>query len=200
MRLVLFCHSLISDWNHGNAHFLRGVISELLDRGHDVRVFEPIDSWSHANLLADHGAEAVADFHATFPHLHSSSYDVADLDVPAMTADADVVLVHEWNDPALVAACGRHRRAGGYRLLFHDTHHRIVTDPDAMRTFELDEYDGVLAFGQVIRDLYLERGLIDRAWTWHEAADTRVFRPVDGVEREGDLVWIGNWGDDERTE
>ena len=38
-----------------------------------------------------------------------------------------------------------------------------------------------------------------RAWTWHEAADTRLFRSVDGQEREGDLVWIGNWGDDERT-
>ena len=42
MRIVVFCHSLVSDWNHGNAHFLRGVVSELLDRGHDVRVFEPL--------------------------------------------------------------------------------------------------------------------------------------------------------------
>ena len=23
--VVIFCHSLVSDWNHGNAHFLRGV-------------------------------------------------------------------------------------------------------------------------------------------------------------------------------
>src|SRR5690606_12362547 len=35
--------------------------------------------------------------------------------------------------------------------------------------------------------------------TWHEAADTRLFHPVDGEEKEGDLIWIGNWGDDERT-
>ena len=40
MRIVLFCHSLVSDWNHGNAHFLRGVVRELMSRGHDVRVFE----------------------------------------------------------------------------------------------------------------------------------------------------------------
>lgn len=200
MRFVLFCHSLVSDWNHGNAHFLRGVVSELLDRGHEVRVFEPVDSWSRTNLVADHGDVAVADFHAAFPLLRSTTYDLAELDVPAMTAGADVVIVHEWSDPALVAACGRHRRAGGYRLLFHDTHHRMVTEPDAMAAYELDEYDGVLAFGQVIRDLYLDRGLADRAWTWHEAADTRVFRPLDGVEPCRDLVWIGNWGDDERTE
>ena len=29
MRTVIFCHSLISDWNHGNAHFLRGIAGEL---------------------------------------------------------------------------------------------------------------------------------------------------------------------------
>jgi spore maturation protein CgeB len=36
-------------------------------------------------------------------------------------------------------------------------------------------------------------------WTWHEAADTRIFQPIEGLEPESDLVWIGNWGDDERT-
>ena len=40
MRVVIFCHSLISDWNHGNAHFLRGVVGELLVRGHQVAEFE----------------------------------------------------------------------------------------------------------------------------------------------------------------
>ena len=30
MKLALFYHSLISDWNHGNAHFLRGVVRELV--------------------------------------------------------------------------------------------------------------------------------------------------------------------------
>ena len=37
MRFVIFCHSVLSDWNHGNAHFLRGVATELAARGHDVR-------------------------------------------------------------------------------------------------------------------------------------------------------------------
>jgi spore maturation protein CgeB len=68
-----------------------------------------------------------------------------------------------------------------------------------MRTYDLRYYDGVLAFGQVIRDLYLKEGWIDRAWTWHEAADTRVFYPKPGPEKQGDVVWIGNGGDQERT-
>jgi spore maturation protein CgeB len=57
----------------------------------------------------------------------------------------------------------------------------------------------VLAFGGVIRDLYLERDWAERAWTWHEAADTRVFRPQPDVAPDQDLVWVGNWGDDERS-
>jgi spore maturation protein CgeB len=61
------------------------------------------------------------------------------------------------------------------------------------------DYDGVLAYGRVIRDLYLANGWALRAWTWHEAADTRIFYPRPAAEKEGDVVWIGNWGDDERT-
>ena len=41
MHIVKFYHSLLSDWNYGNAHFLRGVVSELLVRGHQVAVYEP---------------------------------------------------------------------------------------------------------------------------------------------------------------
>ena len=44
MRFVLFYHSLLSDWNHGNAHFLRGIAGELQHRGHEVVVYEPRDA------------------------------------------------------------------------------------------------------------------------------------------------------------
>ena len=53
MRIACFYHSLVSDWNHGNAHFLRGVVSELLARRHEVRVWEPRGGWSRENLVAD---------------------------------------------------------------------------------------------------------------------------------------------------
>jgi spore maturation protein CgeB len=202
VKFVIFCHSLESDWNHGNAHFIRGVVTELMARDHEVVVYEPLDGWSRSNLVVEHGRDAVVDFRANFPLLRSRTYDVddIDLDVIDMTAAADVVIVHEWTDPAVVAACGRHRAAGSYRLLFHDTHHRMVTAPDAMAAFDLRGYDGVLAFGAVITELYLARGMIERAWTWHEAADTNTFHPLEHVERRGDLIWIGNWGDGERTD
>ena len=198
--VVIFCHSLASDWNHGNAHFLRGVASELDRRGHDVRVFEPEGGWSATNLLAERGEGALDEYRRTYPRLWSRTYRPAELDLGEALSGAGLVLVHEWSDPALVARLGEHRRRhGGPVLLFHDTHHRAVTDPGAIGAFDLSGYDGVLAFGRVIRDLYLERGWARRVFTWHEAADVHVFRPLEGVAPEGDLVWIGNWGDEERT-
>lgn len=201
MRFVFFYHSLISDWNHGNAHFLRGVATELVTRGHQVTVFEPRDAWSVQNLLQDHGPKAVDEFHNAYPLLSTVRYDENLLDDAALDRaleGADVVIVHEWSSPEIVRRIGAHRARGGdYHLFFHDTHHRIVTRPEEMARFDLSHYDGVLAFGRVIAELYVARSLAERVWVWHEAADVRVFRPMQaGVA--GDLVWIGNWGDDER--
>lgn len=200
MRVVIFCHSLSSDWNHGNAHFLRGVVAELLERAHEVVVHEPVDSWSRRNLLAEAGESALTRFREAFPRLAATIVEYDALAVDEALDGADLVLVHEWSAHALVAAIGRHRARGGrYRLLFHDTHHRSVTDVEAMSRYALEAYDGVLAFGEVIRERYASRGWARRAWTWHEAADTRVFTPLPSDAPPKDLVWIGNWGDEERT-
>jgi spore maturation protein CgeB len=216
MRVAMFYHSIRSCWNHGNAHFLRGVVAELLARGHEVRVFEPRDGWSITNLIGERGRAPVEQFASVFPALAAvvHEYALATLDLDTALDGVDLVLVHEWNDHALVARIGAHRaRARAYGLLFHDTHHRSVTAPDTMSAYDLAHYDGVLAFGRIIREIYIERGWAQRAWTWHEAADTRVFRPLTGAyaaaytgdhaslgnDPGGHLIWIGNWGDGERT-
>jgi spore maturation protein CgeB len=193
VRIVLFVHSLVSDWNHGNAHFLRGVVRDLRVRGHRVVVYEPAAGWSRTNLLREHD-QALAEYAEAFPGLASVTYG-RDLDVEAAVANADAVLVHEWNEPWLVAAVGR----TGVRALFHDTHHRAVTKPEEMSRYDLSGYAGVLAFGGAIADVYRERGWHDRVWTWHEAADAELFRPLEG-QKTRDLVWIGNWGDGERAD
>src|SRR5688572_592654 len=187
VKFVLFYHSALSDWNHGNAHFLRGVVSELQARGHDTVVYEPEHAWSVANLIAAHGQEALTGARRAYPMLRSVRY-AEPLDLDPILDAADVVLVHEWNAHGLVRDIGAHRARGGdYVLLFHDTHHRSVSDTAAM------------ACGEVIRRRYVETGWAANAWTWHEAADVRVFAPRPEDPPERDLVWIGNWGDDERS-
>ncbi len=195
----MFYHSLISDWNHGNAHFLRGIVTELIARGHEVRVYEPANGWSLQNLLLEEGPGIIDQFRNAYPKLESTRYQ-DDLDLDRVLGKADLVIVHEWNDPKLIRRIAEHRLSNTtYRLLFHDTHHRAITQPDAIASFSLPCLDGVLAFGEALRALYLERGWADRVWTWHEAADTRVFRPLSTERKSGDLVWIGNWGDEERS-
>jgi spore maturation protein CgeB len=198
VKVRLFYHSLVSDWNHGNAHFLRGIASELIRSGADVRVYEPRDAWSAENLMHEAGVAALEGYRNVYPGLESIRHD-GSLDLERELDGADLVLVHEWNDPELVARIGEiHRRRPTFTLLFHDTHHRSATAPEEMARYDLSAYDGVLAFGEVVAARYRTHGWACRAWVWHEAADTEVFRPIAGP-KAGDLVWIGNWGDGERT-
>lgn len=200
MKVVLFCHSILSCWNHGNAHFLRGVARELIRLGHQVTVYEPAQGWSRTHALRDGGHAVLSEAALLVSGLDIRTYPSSEFDAAEATDGADLVLVHEWNDPALVSALGRARVQGGrFVLFFHDTHHRAVTAPQELNRFDLSGYDGVLAFGEVLRDIYAKRGWGQRAYVWHEAADTHLFRPLSCRTREHDVIWIGNWGDDERT-
>ncbi len=199
MKIVYFTHSLTSCWNHGNAHFLRGVMSELIARGHDAVALEPRGNWSLVNLLADAGDTGLKPYRHAYPELVTRTYK-ADADLAAFLDGADLVIVHEWNEPRLIAKLGQLRQRGSrFTLLFHDTHHRAVSDPQAIRAFDLAGYDGVLAFGEALSDVYRGWGWGGRVWTWHEAADIRRFHPPLAESERAGLVWIGNWGDGERT-
>jgi spore maturation protein CgeB len=199
MNFVLFYHSLLSDWNHGNAHFLRGVVAELTSRGHDVRVYEPADGWSLTNLLNEQGSGVLEQLSEHYPGLASQFYRLDALDLSRALDGADVVIVHEWNDAKLIQRIGEKARRLPCRVLFHDTHHRSVTQPLAMKSLDLRYYDGVLAFGRTIADRYIKHGWAKLAWVWHEAADTLRFFPQSSEHKSGDVVWIGNWGDEERS-
>ena len=197
MRFVLFAHSLVSCWNHGNAHFLRGIARALLRGGHDVRVFEPRHGWSRENLIRDAGAAAIDDFGQYFPDLAPLVSFVTD-DVESMLDGTDVILVHEWTEPELVRRIGRAKPPRSV-LLFHDTHHRAVSDPPALKSYDLSRFDGVLAFGESLAQVYRRWGWGARAFTWHEAADISVFAPPNVEGPRTGAVWIGNWGDGERS-
>lgn len=201
MKLALFCHSLISDWNNGNAHFLRGLATELRLAGHFVRAFEPADAWSVQNLLASQGSLRLADLRRHYPFLEIERYAPATFDLDRALDGFDLVLVHEWNSPDLIGriAALRARPGSRFRVLFHDTHHRSVSDSRAIAELGLSGFDGVLAFGEAVRERYLAAGWGRRVWTFHEAADTRIFQPFPELLTGADLLWIGNYGDEERT-
>lgn len=204
LNFCIFAHSWISDWNHGNAHFLRGLASELVRQGHNVRCYEENNGWSMRNL-AEEGSNALAhakaEFRSAFPELdvrfYSNDARLRDF-VANELRDANVVIIHEWNSPEVVAAILSLKPRFGFRALFHDTHHRAYTSPREVLRFPLAEFDGVLAFGEAIRQIYLRVFGVKKVWTFHEAADTAHFFPR-AAAKDTDVVWIGNWGDEERT-
>ncbi len=204
LNIALFCHSLVSDWNHGNAHFLRGLVRALGRMGHQVRSYEELGSWSLTNLMRSEGEraiEAVDHFRHSYPELDIRFYKSRDNlqgFLEEELRETDVVVLHEWNDPFVVNSVLALKKKLGFMALFHDSHHRAYTQAGEMLKFHLHLIDGVLAFGETIRRIYTDGFGVARAWTFHEAADVDTFRPLDR-RREIDVIWIGNWGDDERS-
>lgn len=204
IKLAYCAHSLRSDWNNGNAHFLRGLMRAMAAQGHDVVVYEPCTEWSIEHLRQEQNGEtSLAEFREHYPDLKIVAYTASDALNPdywrSALADREIVLLHEWNPPALAHLLLALRGEQGFRLLFHDTHHRASSSPEQIRRFGTEHFDGVLCFGESLRRIYQDRFGIHHAWTLHEAADTTVFRPRPHQERTTDVVWIGNWGDGERS-
>ena len=203
-RIAYLAHSFRSDWNNGNAHFLRGLMRQLGELGHHVQLFESECSWSLENLkLESYGKDSLEQFAEIYPDLHLEMYS------SSQCADAaywrgqlqgmDFVLLHEWNPPELAHLLLTVRQETGFRILFHDTHHRASSSPEGIAKFGVNRFDGVLVFGDSLRSIYVNRFGIGKVWTLHEAADTSVFQPLDHRRKAEDVVWIGNWGDDERS-
>lgn len=186
MRVAFFAQSATSESGRGCASTLRGIVRELHQRGHDAHVHELCATLDLTSALD--GAEVVI--------------------VPATSDGADAQVV-----PDLIGRIGRHHgRARAYTLLLHDTCDRSISDPASLAALDLRHYDGVLACGDAVARLYVERGWIRDAWSWPTAADVRVFYPrqADELDRArhdpgsspllhgdaGDLVWVGHVGAD----
>ena len=202
-NIAFFLHTIRSDWNNGNAHFLRGLAREMGSLGHTVTVYEPVPNWSTDNLLLEVNGQASLDqFDETYPDIAVRLYDPADPMLESEMRSAlhgvDAVIVHEWNERALIDMLLGLREESGFKALFHDTHHRASSSPESIRALRVAEFDGVLAFGDALTRIYKERFGMEACWTLHEAADTSVFYPRE-AQVENDLVWVGNWGDGERS-
>jgi spore maturation protein CgeB len=157
-----------------------------------------------SNLVRNEGEKAVTaidDFRRLFPDLSVQFYN-NDHTFSQFAAEhlkeSDVVIIHEWNEPQAVNSILELKKKYGFKALLHDTHHRAYTSPRDILRFRLDLFDGVLAFGEAIRKIYSDGFGIPHVWTFHEAADAEHFKPL-SLEKAIDIVWVGNWGDEERT-
>lgn len=198
MQFIVFTSSIVPDCNE-DAQFFRGVASDLIRRRHKVRIVaEPVGR-KDTGASQDSG-EHSSDFHYAYPLLYGALSNQPNLDLDGVLDTADVVVVHEDNSRDLIRRIGEHHAGHrDYRLYFHDTQQREVINPRS-DACDLFHYDAVLTCGAKLRDLYLNNGWAGDAITWHQAVDTAVFRPLDRGKKEGDLVLIDNWVDNERID
>jgi spore maturation protein CgeB len=198
-RFAFFYQSVISDWNHGNAHFLRGLMRALQARGQSTVCYEQVDNWSLVNLLRTN-PRAIQQFVADFPDLRFERYAPGpnlEEQLRQYLSECDVVLVHEWNDPSVIRMVGTLSAAMGIRAYFHDTHYRVVLDQAHRENLELHNYTGILAYSPSVAERYRSLGF-DRVDVFHEAADITVFEPL-SLSKTTDVVFVGNYGDGDRS-
>ena len=116
LRIAYFAHSITSDWNNGNAHFLRGLIRSLGLMGHSVTCWEEENGWSRGELLRSEqkGQEAIEHFHREFADVHVAHYQVELESLRRILQQVDIAIVHEWKLSRVgrVAFCSRCSPAG----------------------------------------------------------------------------------------
>ena len=180
MRLVYFTHSLKSCWNHGNAHFLRGVLRALARTGHErggLRAGGRLEPGEPAGRPGRGRARPIRRrlSGAAFRRLPRRAGHGRGARRRGPGGRPRNGPTRPWS-PRI----GRRRRRGrAFRLLFHDTHHRAVSAPDTMRGLDLDGYDGVLAFGEALAEVWRGWGWGDRRWrSGTRPPDTTPLRPA----------------------
>ena len=144
MRFVLFTHSLVSDWNHGNAHFLRGIVRELTARGHEVRVLEPRNGWSRENLLADQGSAALERFR--------------DFPFPVLPRRDQRVVPSAYAAPAF---------EGDFRTVLYDN---VGAGGSDLAAYDPAKYGALTGYADDLVDLCRELELTDAVFVGHSVS------------------------------
>ena len=196
MRIVYFTHSLASCWNHGNAHFLRGVLRELIARGpRGRRRFEPADALEPRRTSlarSRRGRPRRLPRRLSRAALAHATTRTVDLEpAPRRRRPRDRARVERAG--ARRGASARARRA---RRPLHapvprhapPRGQRSGGDPRASTS------TATTASSPSARRCARSTGAgagADRVFVWHEAADTRLFHPP-AARRERATAWSGS--------
>ena len=186
MRIVMFYHSLLSDWRNSDAHFLRGAARELVERGHDVELYEPDGNPYLANLSKQYGQNPIARLKHSYPSLKFNTYNLTTLEIDKITEKADLVIVGDYNHCELIEKFPA-KNFRNYNLVLHLLHSKTCRN--------MENYDGALVSSNTIVE---NAESFKTIGAWNNAVDTRLFYPKPSVA-EADVIWTGDWFGEEES-
>ena len=195
MKIAFFMQSYIADYNFGCAHFMRGLIRELInEKNIKVKVFSPSDTpvLVEALKLNPNISEETSQY---YPHVEIFNY-VGWGCFERELKDFDAVIVNEWIDDALSSKIAEIGKRNGIKTFYYDTHHRIVSDVDGLKSSGVSNYDCVLVLGESVKSAYVKNNIHRNVVVFQESLDDHLFRPNNKVGE--DVIWIGNYGHGER--
>ena len=200
MKFVYFTHSLASCWNHGNAHFLRGVLRELSVAGTRSRPRAGRAPGASRTCSQDHGEAGLDAYRAHYPELSSQTLRTRHRSGRAARRRG------RGDRPRVERAVARRRDrppAPQRRAGSRSSSTTPTTAPSAIRTRSAPSTStATTACSPSAR--HWRRSIAAGAGATAFTSGTRLRTRACSVRLRrrtsgAGLVWIGNWGDDERS-
>ncbi|NMC60208.1 MAG: glycosyltransferase [Candidatus Methanofastidiosa archaeon] len=199
MKIGFFIQSYLADYNFGSAHFLRGLIRELSNLGHSIKIFCPENSWVERKTIELKGNSILSETQVRYPIFSIEKYSPDFLNLGKFLSKLDVVIVNEWTDDKIAKRIGLFGIENNKLVtIYYDTHHRILTATEELQAAGVCFYKKILVLGESVKLSYQRRLNIKNAIVFPEAVDEIMFNKNKKQRHDGSAVWIGNYGYDER--
>lgn len=198
MHIAFFGHSILADWNNGQAHFVRGLIRELCRLGHQCVFYEAKDNLATRQQVSCVGRSSLLETLRVFPFLRVRLHRDGSRDplgfLPQALEEADIAIVLEGAEPSLIRALPE-AVGPGQLCLFLDGRGRLPQEQSLYRGYGLERYGAVLAASRALAAQFTDRLGLERVEVFHPAADTELFYPRP-CRQDIDLLLVANGGED----
>ena len=194
LRITILGLSITSSWGNGHATTYRGLVRELVRRGHDVTFLERDVPWyaGHRDLPDPPFGRTM--LYSSLSHLRS--------DVANLVRDADATIVGSYVPDGVEVGEWAIRTASGGPVLFYDIDTPVTLAKLGRGDYEyvspelIREYDAYLSFtgGPTLQRLEREFGS-PRALPLYCSVDMELYFPEE-CGSSHDLGYLGTYSDD----
>jgi spore maturation protein CgeB len=193
LRIVILGLSITSSWGNGHATTYRGLVRELVRRGHDVTFLERNQDWYAQNRDLPHPPYGRT-------HLYDSLTSLR-TDFAQQVSEADVVIVGSFVPEGAAVGDWVQQRSRGVKAFYDiDTPVTLARlargEHDYLRPAQIANYDLYLSFtgGPTLERLEREYGS-PRARVLYCSVDPELYFP-EPQTLDWDLGYMGTYSDD----